>query len=160
MPEPASTAPQTTPPGAQPGVFIDPYRAYNFKLSIQDVVEGHFTECTGLGVDIQVIRYREGGMSNVVHCIPGPVEYGDVTLRYGLSASRELWDWLMAAVQGRVVRKHISILVVDNDGITELVRWDLVDAWPASWRGAPLDAQSREVAIESLTIVYDSLARG
>jgi phage tail-like protein len=59
-----------------------------------------------------------------------------------------------------VIRKHISILVVDNDGFSELVRWDLFNAWPASWRGAPLDAQSREVAIESLTIVCDSLARG
>ena len=160
MPEAADMAPAAPESGAQPGVFVDPYRAYNFKLSIQDVVEGHFTECTGLGVNINVIRYREGGMSSVVHCIPGPVEYGDVTLRYGLSASRELWEWLMSAVQGYVVRKHISILVVDNDGFTELVRWDLFDAWPASWRGAPLDAQSREVAIESLTLVYDSLDRG
>src|SRR5215204_1728521 len=120
MPEAADIAPAAPQPGAQPGVFVDPYRAYNFKLSIQDVVEGHFTECTGLGVDIQVIRYREGGMSQVVHCIPGPVEYSDVTLRYGLSASKELWDWLMSAVQGNVIRKHISILVVDNDGFSEL----------------------------------------
>ena len=30
------------------------------------------------------IRYQEGG-SHVVHRIPGPVDYGDVTLRYGLT---------------------------------------------------------------------------
>jgi len=32
--------------GAQPGVFTDPYRAYNFKLVVQGVTEGHFTECS------------------------------------------------------------------------------------------------------------------
>jgi phage tail-like protein len=160
MPEPASTPPRTPQSGAQPGVFIDPYRAYNFKLTIQGVVEGHFTECIGLGVNVEVIRYREGGTNEVVHCIPGPVEYGDVTLRYGLTQSRELWDWFMTAVHGKVRRKNISILMLDSDGVAEVMRWDLFNAWPAAWRGAPLDALSREVAIESLTLVYDSLQRG
>src|SRR5438093_13740790 len=87
-------------PEAQPGVFNDPYRAYNFKLEIQGVTEGHFTECSGMGIKVQTIKYREGGTGQVVHCIPGPVEYGDITLRYGLTASRELWEWFMSAVKG------------------------------------------------------------
>src|SRR6266853_3822557 len=98
MPE-AAERPTEGPSGAQPGTFVDPYRAYNFKLEIQGVTEGHFTECTGLGVQIQPIRYREGGAAQVVHVIPGPVTYGDVTLRYGLTASAELWQWLLSAVK-------------------------------------------------------------
>jgi phage tail-like protein len=159
MPEPADTV-QQPQSGAQPGVFLDPYRAYNFKLAIQDIVEGHFTECSGLGVTVNVIQYREGGTSQVVHHIPGPVDYGEVTLRYGLTQSSEIWDWFMSAVQGRVQRKNISILMLDSDGVAEVMRWDLLNAWPAAWRGAPLDAMSREVAIESVTLVYDSLQRG
>jgi phage tail-like protein len=159
MPAAAATPPQTAPSGAQPGVFVDPYRAYNFKLMIQGVTEGHFTECSGLGIKVQVIKYREGGTNQVIHCIPGPVEYADITLRYGLTASRDLWDWLMTAVQGKVDRKNVSILLLDSDGVAEVMRWDLVNTWIAEWHGSVLNAMQREVAIESLTLVFETLQR-
>lgn len=145
--------------GAHPGAFNDPYRAYNFKLVIQGVTEGHFTSCTGLGVRVQVIKYREGGTNQVVHCIPGQVEYADITLRYGLTSSHEVWDWLLAAVAGKVERKNVSILMLDSGGVSEVMRWDLINAWPAEWHGAALDALSHEVAIETLTLVYETLQR-
>lgn len=145
--------------GAQPGVFVDPYRAYNFKLLIQGVTEGHFTECSGLEIEVHAIKYRQGGTNEVVHRIPGPVNYGDITLRYGLTASRELWDWFMTAVKGKVTRKNVSILMLDSDSVAEVMRWDLINAWPSKWRGAPLDAMYREVAIESVTLVFETLER-
>ncbi|MCB0182953.1 MAG: phage tail protein, partial [Caldilineaceae bacterium] len=109
----------------------DPYRAYNFKLDINGLTEGHFTECSGLGVKIEPIKYREAGNSQIVRHIPGPVDYAAVTLRYGLTNSRELWDWLMTAVQGKVERKNVSILILDSDGVNEVMRWNLIDAWPS-----------------------------
>lgn len=158
MAEPAAANGAQPATGAQPGSWIDPYRAYNFKLVIGGVTQGHFVECSGLAVHVHAIRYQEGG-GNVVHRIPGPLDYGDVTLRYGLTASNELWNWFMAAVQGRVERRNVSVLILDTDGVTEVLRWDLINAWPSEWRGAPLDATSREVAIESLTLVFESLQR-
>lgn len=137
----------------------DPYRAYNFKLIIQGVTEGHFTECTGLAVKVDAIKYREAGNNQVVRRIPGQVEYGDIVLRYGLTASHELWDWFMTSVKGQVVRKNVSILMLDSDGSTERMRWDLINAWPAEWKGVPLNALSREAAIESLTLVYETVNR-
>ncbi len=157
MPD-AIAKPPAAAAGAQPGAFVDPYRAYNFKLIIQGVTQGHFVECTGMGIRIAAMRYQEGG-SNVVHRIPGPVDYGDVTLRYGLTQSRELWNWFLAGLKGGVNRRNVSILMLGTDGVTEVMRWNLVNAWPAEWRGAPLDALAREVAIESVTLVFESLAR-
>ena len=84
---------------------------------------------------------------------------GSVTLRYGLTSSRELWDWLQSAAQGRVERKNVSILMLDSQGTSEVMRWNLIDAWPSEWHSASLDALSREVAIESMTLVYDTLER-
>lgn len=144
---------------ASTGTLIDPYRAYNFKLQIQDVTEGHFTECTGIGVRVQALAYREGGVSQVVRRLPGRVEYGDITLRYGLTQSVELWNWFMTGVKGRVERKNVSILMLDADGTTEVTRWNLVNAWLSEWRGAALNAMGSEVAIETLTLVFESLER-
>lgn len=160
MPEPAEKTPETPPTGAEPGTVVDPYRAYNFKLEIQGVTEGHFTRCDGLNIRVHAIRYRQGGMSQVVHSLPGPVEYGDITLRYGLTSSRDLWDWFLTAVQGRVQRKNVSVIMLGSDGTTEVMRWNLVNAWAREWQGAVLDAMGREAAIESLTLVFDTLERG
>lgn len=159
MPEAAPPPPPANTSGAQPGVWIDPYRAYNFKLEIQGVVQGHFTSCSGLEVRVRPIRYREGGVSAIVHTIPGYTEYGDVTLQYGLTDSRELWDWLLTVVNGRVERRSVSIIMLDPDGVAEKMRWNLLRAWPSRWVGAPLDALQHEIAIESLTLVYESLER-
>ena len=150
----------STRPSPNAGGWVDPYRAYNFKLSIAGFTAGHFTECTNIGAKVHVLRYRQGGTQQVIHCLPGPVEYADITLRYGLTHSVELWNWFMSAVKGKVERKHASIVLMDSDGVTEVVRWDLINAWPSEWRGAPLDAMGREVAIESMTLVFETLNRG
>jgi phage tail-like protein len=158
MTSPTQNPAQPTP-SAAPGVFKDPYGAYNFKLVIQGVTEGHFTQCTGLGVRVEALRYREGGTSQVVHRLPGRVEYTDVTLRYGLTASKELWMWLDSAMKGAVQRRNVSVIVLAQDGVTEAVRFNLLNAWPSSWLGAPLDALGHETAIEELTLVYETLER-
>ncbi len=139
---------------------VDPFRNYNFKLEIQGVTQGHFTEMSGLSVQVQAIRYREGGDSLAVRRLPGPVEYGDIVLKYGLTTSTDMWQWFMSAVKGKVERRNVSIVMTDGDGVTEVMRWDLINAWVRAWNGAQLDALGREAAIESMTLVFESLDRG
>jgi phage tail-like protein len=159
MPEAAQITNGKASP-AQPGVFVDPFRSYNFKLSIGGVSEGYFTQCSGLEVKVEAIQYRQGGLNQVVHWIPGRVSVGRVRLDYGLTRSVDLYNWFQAVMDGKGLRRHASVILLDSDGITETVRWDLLNAWPSEWRGAVLDALSNEVAIESLTLVYETLKRG
>ena len=144
---------------AETGSVTDPYRQYNFKLEIQGVTEGHFTECSDLEATVETIKYREAGAAQVVHQLPGRVDYSAITLRYGLTDSKELWNWFMTTVKGTVERRNVSILMLAPDGVTEALRWNLVDAWPSAWRGAPLDALGQEVAIESVSLVFESIER-
>lgn len=139
--------------------LIDPLRNYNFKLDINNVTRGFFSKCEGLSVKIDALQFREGGNAQVVRQIPGRVHYGPVTLSYGLTNSTELWDWLMTAIEGKVVRQNVSIIMVEADGTTDAMHWTLENAWPSEWRGAPLDALGHEMAIESLTLHYESLKR-
>ncbi len=143
-----------------PDQVVDPYRAYNFKLTFQPgVAEAHFTEVSGIGINVQAIPYREGGARPYVRSVPGYVEYSPITLRYGLTSSHELFDWFMTAVNGKVQRRNVSILLLDSDSVAEVMRWDLVNAWPSQWRGTVLNGLAHEVAIESLTLVYETLQR-
>ncbi len=149
----------TASPAAQPGNLVDPLRAYNFKLLINNVTEGHFTEVAGLGVQVERIAYREGGNNAQVRAIPGRVTYAAISLRFGLTSSQELWDWLMTAVEGRVSRRNVSIVMLDSTGATEVLRWNLINAWPQEWYGAPLNAMSQELAIETLVLAHEGLHR-
>ncbi|MBT8162050.1 phage tail protein [Arthrobacter sp. GN70] len=149
--------PSTPAPAAQPGNVVDPYRAYNFKLVIQGVVQGHFTKVEGLGLKIDRILYRSGGENSTVRVIPGQVEYTPVTLRFGLTDSTEMLQWLFKAVDGRVERRNVSIAMLNDAGSAEVRRWNLLGAWPCDWFGAPLDALGKDLAIESLSIAYDRL---
>src|SRR5258705_8396865 len=116
-------------PSAQPGNTVDPFRAYNFKLLINNVTNGHFTEVSGFGVKVERISSREAGNNSIVRAIPGRVTYPSVTLRFGLTSSPDLWDWLMAAVEGKVSRRNASIVMLDASGVAEVLRWNLVNAW-------------------------------
>jgi phage tail-like protein len=146
-------------PKAAAGAVTDPYRAFNFKLEIRGVIEGHFTDCSGLAIRVHPIRYREGGTGQVVRAIPGQVEYSEVTLRYGLTKSRELWDWFLRSIQGSVERRNVSVIMLEPNAVDEALRWNLLNAWPSEWRGAALDALGREVAIEELKLAFDTLER-
>ncbi len=149
--------------GAAPGAAIDPLRAYPFKVAFPGPeVVGHFTRISGLGMKITPIRYREGGTGPTVRHLTGPVEYSPVTLSYGLTDSRALFDWIQAVARGGKladVQKNVSIVMLAEDDSTERLRWDLIRCWPTTWRGAFLDALSGEAAIEELTLVYEGLER-
>jgi phage tail-like protein len=146
-------------PDSQPGNTNDPYRAYNFKLLINNITSGHFTEVTGLGVHLERISFRKVGNNAIVRAIPGGVTYPSVTLKFGVTASTDVWDWLLTAVAGEVSRRNASIVMLDASGSTEALRWNLPNAWPEAWHGAPLDALSRELAIETLVLAHDGLER-
>jgi len=150
--------PASATPTASPGTEIDPFRAYNFKLIVPGVAEAHFTECSGLAARVTPITYKEGGTTQP-HRIPGPVDFAEVTLRYGLTSSRQMWDWFLTAMTGKVQRQNVSIVVLDPDGVTPRVQWDLIRAWATEWRGAPLDALCAEIAIETVSLVYEGLDR-
>jgi phage tail-like protein len=143
----------------------DPFRAYNFKLVFGEEELGVFTEVTGLEINIEAISYREGGANwSGVRKLPGRVDIGEITLKYGLTQNSLLWDWLMELTEGTLPpkRKNVSVVLYKMDGSEENMRWDLIDAWITNWRGAKLDAASEslaQVAIEEVTLVAERIKR-
>jgi phage tail-like protein len=157
-------APETPPPsqdaGAQPGALVDPFRAYNFKLLIDGVTEGHFIQCGGLRAEVKVIPYREGGGGTVVRKLAGQLNMGQLTLSYGFTSSPELWNWFLASMSGQPQRKNVSVLMLGMDGLTEMLRYNLLDSWPCDWEVAAFDALSNQVAIARLVLTFESINRG
>jgi phage tail-like protein len=154
----AEAAAPNSPAAATGGGWEDPYRAFHFKVEIEKTIYGSFFECSGIGVRVNVITQPEGG-SPTVHRMPGAVDHASVTLRMGLTSSPLLWNWMETIVSGKDDPRNVSIIVLHRDGQTEAMRYDLIRAWPSEYCGAPLNASASELAIERLTLVYESLKR-
>jgi len=137
---------------------VDPYRAFRFLVEIQGLVQAGFSECSGFGSDVEVVEYREGGDPSTVRKLPGKVSYPDITLKFGITDSRELYDWHLDAVKGQIRRLSGSI-ILKNDAGEEAVRWNFFDAWPSKWDGPDFNATGKEVAIESLTVACERVER-
>ena len=62
--------------------------------------EGRFSEIDGLDMSNEVKTMREGGNNlNQIHLV-GPVTYGQLTLKRGMTTNLELWKWFRAAAGG------------------------------------------------------------
>ena len=137
---------------------FDPYKNFRFLLEIDSVVQGGFAECSGFGSNVEVIEYREGGEPKTVRKLPGKVSYPDISLKWGITDSRELYDWHLAAVEGPIQRKNGSIILQDDEG-QEKVRWNFFNAWPSKWDGPDFNAKGTDVAIETLTVSCERVER-
>lgn len=136
----------------------DPYRNFNFLVEIDGITQAGFAECTGFGADNTPIEYREGGENTTVRKLPGVTKYPNITLKWGITDSRELYDWFRDITLGKVERKNGSIILNDLDG-TEKVRWNFREGWPTKWDGPDFNAKGTDVAIETLEIAHEGIER-
>ncbi|MCL1848315.1 MAG: phage tail protein [Clostridiales bacterium] len=137
----------------------DPYLNYRFLIEIDGIVQAGFSECSGLSSKIDVVQYREGGDLGNVRKLPGQANYPDITLKWGLTDSSEMYDWHLNAINGMTERKNCSIIVLGDDK-EEVVRWNIYDAWPNAWTGPTLNAKGSDVAIEQMTLTCERVERG
>lgn len=140
------------------GDVFDPYASYNYKLEIDGIQSGGFSECAGLNQESTPIEYREGTEDITVRKLPGLMKYGNITLKRGVTTNRDLMDWLKFVQDGDILRKNVSIVLRDELK-RDVVRYNLREAWPSKWTGADMKANANEVAIESLEIVHEGLVR-
>ncbi|MCG8364052.1 MAG: phage tail protein [Pseudanabaenales cyanobacterium] len=142
------------------GVRRDPYRAYNFLVEIDGITRAGFRECSGLDSAQDPIEYREGDEKYLtVRKLPGLVKYSNISLKYGITDDQELWQWRTKSVEGQVERKNGSIVLLDDLG-QEKMRWNFREGWPTKWTGASFNATGNEVAIETLEIAHEGVAKG
>ena len=70
-----------------------PYGKFRFRLEIDGLDAGGFSEVSGFDASIDVIEYREGDMVTTPMKMAGLKKYGNITLKHGLTSSVVLYDW-------------------------------------------------------------------
>lgn len=137
----------------------DPYKNFRFLVEVKSLVVGGFAECSGFGSEVEVIEYREGGDDATVRKLRGKVKYPDITLKWGVTDSRVLYDWHLAAVKGEIEKKSGAIVLLDERTRDPKVRWEFFNAWPSKYSGPSFNAKGNDVAIDTITLVCERLER-
>ena len=63
---------------------------------IPRIAAGAFSEVTGLGGELEITSYAEGGVNGYVHQLPVRHSWGRITLRRGVVRDPGLWSWYEA----------------------------------------------------------------
>jgi phage tail-like protein len=136
----------------------DPFRSYHFLVEMDGITRAGFRECSGLDSVQDVIEYREGNEGLAARKLPGMLRFSNITLKRGLTDDASLWEWRRKAAEGKVERRNGSIVVLDETG-AEKLRWNFSEGWPMKWVGPSFNAAGNEVAIETLEIAHEGVAK-
>ena len=148
-------------PASKDAVTGDPLLGFNFGIEVQGIITGYFTECSGLGSENEVVDHKivKDG-KEIVRKLPGRLKWGDITLKRGVTANLDFWDWRKMVEQGNVskARKNGSIIMFDQEH-TEVARWNFNSGWPSKISGPSVKSDGNEVSVEELTIVHEGIER-
>lgn len=147
------------------------YPFTNFNFSVEINVKGvgsklcnaEFSDCDGLDLTLDLKTIREGGNNTQQIRLLGPVNYGTVTLKRGMTDSFDLWDWFDAQQQGTAsqlrndLRGDAEIVIMSADQQTERVRYLLSKCLLAKLKAPTLNAKDGAIAIEEMQLVFESM---
>ena len=147
---------------------VYPFSAYNFSVEIDvpgissKLCQAAFSECDGLEMTMDVKTIREGGNNTRQIRLAGAVNYGQVTLKRGMTASFDLWDWFDAQQQATPrqlrgdYRGEAKIVLLSPDR-KEQARFILKKCLLTKLKAPALNAIAGVVAIEEMQLTYESL---
>jgi len=143
---------------------VDEMISSRFAVEIEGILVASFNECSGLSGEIQVHTYREGGLNDFEHKLPGFTTYSNLTLKSGIASAMELYKWFYQTTLGKVERKHVSVILYNHnrsDGKNgEAMRWNLLNAYPVKWEGPAFNASDVNVVMQTLELAHQGITLG
>ena len=143
--------PSAPPPQIASGVSV---ASAAFTAEVLGKTLGTFGAIRGLEAHVDVLEYREGGINDVVHRLPGQLIYPNLVLSNGLTSSA-VEEWFAKTRLG-AERHNLTVTFLDNVG--KAVRaWSFAAAYPIRWTGPVLSAGGTDVAGEELEVAHGGM---
>ena len=153
-------------------MMADPYTGFRFVVTLDnadaylpsaqaallpEIAPGEFREAKGLGADLEVMPYAEGGVNDYVHQLPVRHSWSRITLTRGVVKDSILWNWYQAGLsQSLGARRDGAVILLSPDGDTAMT-WEFRAGLAAKWIGPDLNAMEDAIAVESLEIAHQGL---
>jgi len=133
----------------------DPFGAFNFRVQIDGIFVGGFSEVSGLKIETEVYSFREGGMNDFEYKLPKFTKFSDITFKRGIT-DWELYNWYLEVISGTISRKNGSIILYEKGNEKELI-WYFFNAYPVRWEGSTFGASGSSVATETLVLTHNGI---
>jgi phage tail-like protein len=136
----------------------DPFLAFRFRVEIDGIPVSGFNEVTGLSIETDVLKFREGGFNLHERQLAGPSKFStNLVLKKGLASAEDLWTWYRDVMEARIIRRHVAIVLMRAGGGDEKRRWVFQQACPVKWVGPEFRAGQAEIAFESIELIHQGL---
>ncbi|GGP76335.1 phage tail protein [Saccharothrix coeruleofusca] len=127
-----------------------------FQLTIAGNDLGAFHSCEGLGAQVEVEQFTEGGNNGFTWQLPSRISWSNITMTRPVTAdSAKVLAWFNDTLQ-QVERKDGEIVALAPD-LTPIVRWQVLGIVPIRWQGPSFDPSSSQVATETLEFAHEGL---
>jgi phage tail-like protein len=124
----------------------------------QSICSGAFSECTGLEATMEPKVIKEGGRNYGAIQRPGPVTFGTVILKRGMTRSRDLWYWFDLVNGQHKYAYRLSAVIQLYDVENELIlMWRLARVLPIKFKAADLNARATDVGVEELHLAHEGV---
>ena len=128
----------------------NPYRMFDFTVELVDgPLVGGFEKISGLTTQMETMEYREGGVNDFVHRLPGQFTHQTIIMENGLTDEKVMFDWVEKVRTGVTptedARSNVQINVRQSHR-HEDPGWgfEVFDAYPIQWDGPDLRAREKE----------------
>jgi len=118
---------------------------------------GEFLEVKGLGADLEVTAYPEGGMNDHAHQLPVRHTWSRISLRRGIVRDPALWSWYQAGLMQSLGARRDGTIVLMTAAGTPALSWTFQGGIATKWVGPEMNAMNNAVAIETLEIAHQGL---
>jgi len=147
---------------------LRPFTAFNFLVLIEvkdvpgvasPICGSSFSECDGLEMTLEPKTIREGGRNTGPVHLAGPISYGQLTLKRGMTSGFDLWHWFeKMATPGQGGYRTSATIVMQGSDHSEQAIFVLTGCLPVKLKAPALNAKDGLIAIEEMQIAYESLS--
>ncbi|NRB39380.1 MAG: phage tail protein [Pseudomonadales bacterium] len=140
-----------------------PLPVYNYLVEIDGETVA-FSEVSGINVGFETTTYKEspsqGGSPGprVMH-MPAQRTDPSLTLKKGLVRDASIavfYNWIASTQNNLVDKKDIIIRLCDEHGVA-VISWKVTNAFPTKLDAPTFDANSNDVAIETMELKADAV---
>jgi phage tail-like protein len=136
---------------------LDALRTVAVKVETDEGRTYHFRSVSGLGVEVEVVEFRDGG-ETVVRKLPGRVKYPNLVLKRSYVDSDGIFEWVEAVRQGQADKRDLTITLLDRRG-TSLAQFRVHAGFPAGWSVSSGESPGNAVATEELVIAHEGFLK-
>ena len=140
-----------------------PLPVYNYKVEIGDATVA-FSEVSGLNISHETTTYKESPVESGqpgprIMYMPAQITPPTISLKKGLVKGVSvpvLYDWINSRSINQIDKKDITVRLCDENG-DAVVSWKVLNAFPTKLDAPTFDANSNDVAVESMELMADKV---